>query len=382
MRQKAFLLMPVVIIFALASISFPPTLTVQAEELLQEVPRLDGYRVYFSESQAEASRFDRSSQGVSRFAGLLQILGAELYTLDWNKDIPPDADMVVMVGPTADLSPEQSARLWSYINSNGRVLLLAEPLIPRIRDGVHTFDVNRALPGERGFFQLTWADLGIRARDDVVVTEGDMHTVLVPVEEEDAPPLQVEMPMLVFNFTTDNVDAVHPITRGFDSDVAFFGARSIEFDASIQPFETTPLVFSGSEFYGEMSFAQYLADGIAEYNIGTDVSRGPKALAAAVENPRLGTRMVVIGDRDFITNGGGFITSPPFSAGFVYPGNVRFILNSVVWLMDVDSEDTVELAFPTAGPTVTPTVTPTLTPTATPEPPVDESAAEDDGDDS
>ena len=81
----------------------------------------------------------------------------------------------------------------------------------------------------------------------------------------------------------------------------------------------TPLVFSPSTFYGETDYAQYLKDGTFDFNIGLDTTRGPLPLAASFSNDRTSSRIVVIGDREFATNGYGLRTSPPNSAAFVYP---------------------------------------------------------------
>lgn len=345
---------------------------VNAEALLQETPRLDGYQIYFSEALNEANRFDRTQAGISRFAGLLYRLGAELHTLNWNVDFPPEVDLLVIAGPTSDLSGEQSARLWNYVNNGGRVLLIVEPTAIDGRSG--QLRQNDAFRSQRGFFELTWKDLGINARDDVVVTEGEIRTVYPPpgrIRENEPTPTPrppVQTPILISDLVTTNVNSTHPITQNINGELAFSGTKSIEIDAAIQPFEATPLVFSGESFYGETDYGRYLSESIAEYNIGSDIARGPLILVAAVENPEDGARMVLFGDRDFIINGGGFRTSPSFSAGFLYPENVRLMLSAVVWLLDANQENTVELVFPTPGPTATVTTTPTPLPTNTPEP--------------
>src|SRR5690606_14879801 len=96
----ALLLAAIVVVSAL------PSTRVQADTMLQGVPRLDGYNIYFSEAFGEASRFDRSGAGVSRFAGLLQLLGANLYTLEWRTGIPADADLLVIPGPVQDIGAD------------------------------------------------------------------------------------------------------------------------------------------------------------------------------------------------------------------------------------------------------------------------------------
>lgn len=99
--------------------ALPPN-RVQAGTALQGVPRLDGKNIYFSEAFGEASRFDRGPTGLSRFAGLLRLLGANLYTLEWRTGIPADADLLVIAGPLTDIGPDQTAWLWAYLQ-NGDV---------------------------------------------------------------------------------------------------------------------------------------------------------------------------------------------------------------------------------------------------------------------
>lgn len=326
---------------------------------------LAGAHIYFSESSNEASIFDRSEEGLSRVAGLLQQLGAELFTLDWRFDIPADADLVVIAGPTRDLSPEQMARLWVYLVGGGRLLLIAEPLVVSTSQGVTSIEANRALQATRGFFELTWADFGIRGRDDVLIHEDEVSTAGEITPED-----------LLTDFVS-TVDETSVIQIEPDDTLAFFGARSIEFDASIQPYRVTPLVYADPAFYGETAYGDFVETGILEFNVGADL-RGPElAVAVAVELETIGARIILIGDRQFVTNGNGLQTSPPNSPNFVYPGNVRFTLNSIGWLLGNESGLSIPLTFSTPAPTATdapmiPTNTPapteSLEPEATAEP--------------
>jgi hypothetical protein len=341
-----------------------PVSAVQNEtDLLAGRPSLQSYKIYFTEMNNEASRFDRSNVGLSRLAGLLQRLGAELYTLEWRNPIPVDANLIVVAGPINDLTGDQTARLWSYLNNNGRLLVLAEPLADRVR----------ALPADEGLFALTWTDMSIRAREDVLVIEDGMQTVQVPSEEEVAEgtpvptPQFTEAPILVSDFVTTNIVADHPLMQGVTGELAFFRARSLEVDESLQIAEALALAFSNEEFYGETRFSDYLDNGLSDYNMEEDSVRGIMPLIAVSTNPETGARLVLIGDRDFATNGGGFQTSPPNSPSFLYPDNVQVMLNAITWLLDADAS---EVSFPTPGATSTATVTATPTPemTATPEP--------------
>lgn len=305
----------------------------QAGPPLQDVPRLDGVRIYFSEGNKEASPFDRSGDGLSRWGGLLASLGAEIEVLDWRRDIPADADLVVIAGPTKDLDDYQSARLWSYLKGGGALLVLADPLVFSIaEDGSTLVEANKALQAARGLFILTWADYGLRARDDVVV---------MPSGEGD----------LALDVIARGARADHPVTAGLTGDLAFFGARSVDFDASVQAFSATPLIFGGGTLYGETAYVAYVEVGEAAYTANQDTAPDALALAVAAEESTSGSRVLVIGDRDFATNAGGLRTSPPNTAAFVYPANVEFLLRAVAWLAGVDETATVPLSFPTPAPT-------------------------------
>jgi hypothetical protein len=107
----------VAVIVLVVAMSLAPVSSVQAEHILQGMPSLAGYHIYFTEDGGEASRFDRTDVGLSRLAGLLELQGASLYTLEWRNGVPPDADLVIIAGPTSDFSSDQTAWLWAYLQA-------------------------------------------------------------------------------------------------------------------------------------------------------------------------------------------------------------------------------------------------------------------------
>lgn len=382
MRQKTLQILGLLMIVMLIAIGFSITpAAVQAENLLQEAPSLAGQKIYFTEADGEASRFNRDATGLSRFAGLLTELGAQLETLEWRTSFPTDASLIVVAGPVSDFDAGETARLWTYMQNGGKVLLLADPV---------TFDRQRpqGLTLDSGIFQLLWTDLGVRVRNDIVLTEGIVPTFLpTPVPVMEVPPTVepaaeataeagaeateeavVAAPIVVtatpaagmaapqLNFTTSDLDEDSPLTGSINNGLAFFGARSIEIDLAVRDFPVQPLAFSSNEFFGENNYPDFYEAGIALYNIGQDTPPGFLTLAASYENPNTGSKLVLVGDRDFATNGGGLQSSPPNSGAFLYPGNVQFLLNSVTWLVGAEA---ISVALPTAGPTSTPTLVPT-----------------------
>ncbi|MCA9886248.1 MAG: Gldg family protein, partial [Anaerolineae bacterium] len=312
------------------------------------------------------SRFARTDEGISRFAGLVSWMGANLYTLEWRKNIPADANLIVIAGPTSDFSDDQTARLWAYLMNGGRILLLTDAINT---DGTN----NRTFQSTRGLFQLTWSDLGIRNRSDIVSLPHDVRTVDVTETDRDGnitAEYSVESPLLDWMLTTDNFNGSHPILDGFvaeDTHFHFEDVRSIEVDASLQTFDVQPLIYTtGSDYFGESDIQRYLDFGVSEYDVLDDTPFGELILAASMEDNTTSARMILIGDSDFVRNGYGFQTSPSYSGAFIYPDNVQFMMNAVAWLLE---REPATYQFPLPAPTATATLTPTPTPipTATPE---------------
>jgi len=326
------------------------------------LPDLSGKVIYFTEDNNEASLFDRSEYGMSRFAGLLQLAGAQLFPLDWRRDIPPDADMVFIGGAQDNLSNAQVGRLWAYLSNGGRVLFIVDPLAVGVRRGIVGMQFSDENGSTRGLFELTWPDMGIRARDDVVIRP-DVGDVAMP-SELSVPTIEEQGDLVYFG--TDRYETSHPILAGVENELWFFGARSVEFDASIQPFQASPLVFAPEGYYGETAYEEYITGGPLPFYSAEDTNPNTLAIAAASENLATGARIVVVGDREFLTNGAGLQTSPPNTTNFLYPDNVIFGLNIVGWLLEAEPSPEAELTFEPPLPTATPT--PFLAPTATPLP--------------
>jgi uncharacterized repeat protein (TIGR01451 family) len=345
MRRIVFLLSGFLLIIGLFTFASISSLPVQADSLLQEAPRLEGYQVYFTEENGEASRFDRGETGISRLAGLLRDLGAELKTLEWRIGIPQDADLIIMAGPNTDLNPDQVARLWAYLSDGGHLLLLTNPVTGTGRSRL-------SMPANSGLFNLLWADMGLRVRDDYVVIEGALQAEINNLAVANPP-------TLVTDFTTTLMGDEHPTTQGITGALAFAGARSLEIDASDRAVEVVPLFFSPDGFYGEVAFNDFIATGAAAYNIGQDTARAPQLLAAAAASPETQARVILVGDREFATNGVGLQSSPPNTGAFLHPDNARFLLKAVAWLLGADLASLADVAFPTPGATATPTLTPT-----------------------
>ena len=263
------------------------------------------------------NRFDREVDGISRFSGFLEELGAQQFTLTWGSGIPAETDLMIIPGPLVDLSPDQVARLWLYMNNGGHVMLVADALDIRRRE---VAGASRSLGATRGLFELVYPDFGMRAQNDVVM-------LAESVDGGEQFSLAGE---------TVNINAEHPITSGLTGPLYFSDARSLGLDVNTANIVLTPLVFTSSAYYGETGYTAFIQDGTPLELTTDDTPRGELPLVASMENGETGARLVMIGDIDMLQNGGGFQSLPSYSANFVYPDNIRLAVNAVMWLLDTE----------------------------------------------
>lgn len=250
--------------------------------------------VYFVQGHGERSpdQFDRRT-GYSRIATRLrdENLEVELLNLGETQNVPGSCALLVIAGPTQSFSPYETTLVRDYLNRKGRLLLLLDA---RIQTGLEPL----------------LADWGVGLGDDVVVDDSltlsgrELHIADYPS---------------------------HPITdplQGLAS--VFFLPRSIR----PRPYAAggdKPLV---------TELATCSAAGWAEFDPDDPSHRldpqvdipGPVPVAVAIERgPIPGvhvqirpTRLVLIGDSDFASNGG------------LMGANADFFLNAVNWLLDRD----------------------------------------------
>jgi ABC-type uncharacterized transport system involved in gliding motility auxiliary subunit len=192
-------------------------------------------------------------------------------------EVPEDADVLAIVGPTRAYTEAEIEALGTYLDGGGRVLVALDPLI----EPTGTMRPTRleAMLGERG----------VVVHDDLVVDPSrrlpfyDLSAVYL----EDFP--------------------AHPITRGLEGfAVLFTVSRSIVAEGD----GATVLVQTSDEGWGEADLGMLLR-GEPVASDDTD-NPGPAAVGVAVENvavspgvedaEEIGYRLVVFGDSDFLTD--------------------------------------------------------------------------------
>ena len=248
--------------------------------------------VYFLQGHGERSPddFDRHA-GYSRIAARLrnQNLDVERLDLGESKTVPNRCALIVVAGPAKEFAPFEIALLRDYLDRKGRLLLLLDA---RMKTGLEPL----------------LEEWGARLGDDVVVDETrtlsgrELHVTAYPA---------------------------HAITAPLaDLASVFFLPRSVRIRAGETGADkpaVAPLATCSA-----MGWAEFDPDDpSAHFDPQVDVP-GPVPVAVAIERgPVPGvhvqirpTRLVVVGDSDFVSNGG------------LMGANADLFLNSVNWLLD------------------------------------------------
>ncbi len=255
-----------------------------------KLTRREAKKAYYSIGHHERAIEGEAAKEAVGFSAAVEALKNEGYQVEplllaSKADVPDDAQVLIVAGPTQRFLESEHASLVRYVARGGALLALMDP---------------RAQTD----LAPTLEKLGVKVGDDVVV---DIETL---AGSPYAP------------FAAQYGD--HPITRGF-RDAALFVAVS-----SVKPVaeggSLAPLVTTGERSWAETDFAS-LASETAQPDEGKDVISfvpiavvGDAAIAPA-EGKRAG-RLVVFGDSDFATN-----------QWFDQFRNRDLFLNSVNWLL-------------------------------------------------
>lgn len=253
--------------------------------------------VYFLTGHEERDPADFSSSGgYAEIARLLRRENVEIQPLLLAEAgaVPTACDLLVIAGPALRLADTEIQRVSDYLDRSGRVLVLAESV------------------SKTGLDELL-ENWGVALARDVVVGMTLTGRELVVREY-----------------------GVHPVTRALNGVITmFYGPRSVEaIDEAESPTQlpadrprTTALAMT-SEGWAERNLSQTPprfdadTDRPAPVSVAVAVERGA---ARSLDIGLKPTRVVVVGDADFVSNGA-------LKSGV--GGNVDFFLNAVNWLVD------------------------------------------------
>ena len=242
--------------------------------------------VWFTSGHGEASLEAVDPQGCSELNKYLQQqnLSLQAVPLLERASIPPDVALIIVSGPTRRFAEPEVALLQGYLDRGGRVLVLIDPL---------------AETGLDGLLERWGANVGL----DIVV-DPDRQLPFVSAAN-----------LLVTTYTQ------HPIVEKLKTLMTLFPlARSVR---PVEPpprgVTVTSLALTSDSGWGEMQTSSQSF----KFDAGKDV-KGPVSIAVACERTSSArTRLVVIGDSDFVRN-----------AQLPNVGNKDFLLGSIFWLTE------------------------------------------------
>ncbi|MCC7177230.1 MAG: GldG family protein, partial [Acidobacteria bacterium] len=275
-------------------------------------------KVYFTQGHGEKDTANSDQR--SGYSAISSALSADNYGVDklvlvQAKEVPADATVVVIAGPQTDfLQPEMDA-LKQYVARGGKVLALLDPVDDPSRPGTPLLN---AVLREWGF------DIG----SNIVVDASGIGQLL---GTDASVPVATSYP-------------AHPITTNFQLMTAYPLARSVApVEGGVEGRFPQSLVQTSAQSWAEADIAALAkGDGRVELNADKGDKPGPISLAAAVsapaaeapaqpepkpeapegqEAPKPESRLAVIGDSDFISNG-----------VLGVQGNRDFFMNTVNWL--------------------------------------------------
>lgn len=273
------------------------------------------HKVFFVQGHGERDIAGSDERG---YSGVARALGSDNFTAEplvlLQQDVPADASVLVIAGPTSDLLPPEIAKLQSYLEKGGKLLVLIDP--PLKADAPPLTNLVALLH-----------DWAADVRTNAVLDLTSQLRGADPTVPIVAPPYPS-----------------HPITQSFRYLTAFPYAREIKpVEGAGNGRAATTFLQTGRNSWAETDLKALTTEGQAQPDPAAGDEQGPISLAVAVSAPvgtppppspdkpadeasQAETRVAVIGDSDFASN-----------AVLGTGGNSDLFLNVVNWLAKQDN---------------------------------------------
>lgn len=268
-------------------------------------------KVYFTQGHGEKDPTSTERDGYNAIGDALKRENyvVERLALAQTGSVPDDASVVVVAGPTSDFFPPEMEALKKYLDKQGKLLLMLDPVIR-----------PDAAP-LTGLVALA-KDWGIEIGADVVIDTSGMGQMF---GSDASSPVALSYPAHAITERFNNVITVYPLARSVTPVAGGASGRTAQ-----------PFIETSAQSWAERDLTS-LSTGAGLDEAKGDKA-GPIALAAAVsaaapapadakpedqknDAPKPETRVAVIGDSDFAAN---------FALGV--RGNRDMLMNVVGWL--------------------------------------------------
>lgn len=258
----------------------------QERDLTEAISRLliaGEITVLFEVGHGGLDPTDGGQSGLSGINNGIRESGLITYPLDLVEltrgggSIPPEAAAVILPRPVAPFAEETVAIIDEYLQSGGALFIMADPI----------FRETAFLSEDTVFNQYLWDNYGLRTLDAVVVDfQASGQTALDIIGAA------------VFGGTAIS-ERLDPETEP----LFFRVARALAVDDSPPPDVANGRVVMTSELsYGETNFEALAETNSYEFDEGSDLP-GPLTTVAWAWNQENDSRILLVGDSDFATNG-------------------------------------------------------------------------------
>lgn len=275
------------------------------------------FKVLFTSGFGEMNTDANTNGDAYKIRVGLEGVGMATATIDLaSQAIPPDTTALVMLSPTKDLPADVVDKVAQYLGGGGRVLLTAKPLLYK-NSNAPTAELDYTfLQDSSPMTRYLWEEWGIRAQNDIVYDPASY--VGSPVSLLTATASKHEI-MAADKDNTKQLKALLNI------------ARSLELSAQDQHPDVThiPLIGTSDKAFGATNIRSVQANSDAYHRSDKDLN-GPFVMAAAAINAKNGSRLIVVGDSDWLNND-----------LVAEDGNALLWSNMMYWLTQFEEKTTV-----------------------------------------
>lgn len=264
---------------------------------------INRFVVGFEVSKSTIDPNDTSDRGASGVINGLESNGITTAAINLDlvaqrgEQLPLTLTALVMAQMRAPLSEAARGIVEDYLNRGGKVMILADA----------DFGDNPFLSESDPFNNYLWENFGIRMRDAVAIdalSNAGTELDLLSYATSDGSSITARLN-----------DTTNPTTR-----TLFRVARAIDIDPN-PPVQNGMILATSPQSYGETDLVSVGLSENYSFDVADDIA-GPVYLGAWANNTDTGSKVMLIGDSSFISNG--LVTNPQ--------GNGILFTDGITWL--------------------------------------------------
>ena len=296
---------------------------IQERDMTEAITRLlllGRFKVYFESSLDTLSGTDDSAEGASIVNSLLRTNGIETDALNLaqlassGQPIPIDASAVIFARPQRPLTQAEIDIIDEYVQRGGSLFIFTDVIL----------SPDSFLKEDSLFNTYLWETFGVRALDYIVIDEASSQETATDLVSAAVYP-------------GNPVGANLNVENDPQSATLFRLVRPIEVDAN-PPVNNGNVIQTSPFSWAESDIDRLIRDNEWEYDEGEDI-QGPITTVAWANDQETGSKLVIIGDTDFMTNER--ILSPA--------GNSILFFDSIGWMTGFTEEVSFEPQILTTG---------------------------------